>query len=176
MMIVMGLSAKLPASYAAAPRIEYGEFAVGVYDYEVRVYDTKSGRRLVATIQLVSPANKDLPEHRRAFVAKCSALLQSRMSVTIVDLVTTHDFNLYAELLELISQADPSLGPEPSPLYAVTCRGTKNGDGWMLETWVQALVLGQPLPTLPLWLADDLAVPLELEQSYEATCQALDIP
>jgi hypothetical protein len=31
------------------------------------------------------------------------------------------------------------------------------------------------LPTLPLWLADDFAVPLELEASYEDTCRALRI-
>ena len=35
------------------------------------------------------------------------------------------------------------------------------------------LALGRPLPTLPLWLADDLAVPLDLEASYEETCSAL---
>ena len=33
------------------------------------------------------------------------------------------------------------------------------------------LALGQPLPTLPLWLADDFAVPLELEASYAETCR-----
>jgi len=31
------------------------------------------------------------------------------------------------------------------------------------------------LPTLPLWLASNLAVPLELEQTYEETCQVLRI-
>src|SRR5262245_8103531 len=39
-------------------------------EYEVRVYDQRRGRRLVAAVELVSPANKDRPEHRRAFVAK----------------------------------------------------------------------------------------------------------
>ena len=43
-------------------------------EYEVRVYDTLRGRRLVATVEIVSPANKDRPEHRRAFVAKCVSL------------------------------------------------------------------------------------------------------
>lgn len=57
-------------------------------EYEVRVYDVKHGRRLVAAIELVSPANKDRPEHRRTFVAKCAALFQNQVSVTIVDLVT----------------------------------------------------------------------------------------
>jgi hypothetical protein len=41
---------------------------------------------------------------------------------------------------------------------------------------MHSLGLGQPLPTLPLWLADNLAVPLELEGSYEETCRALRIP
>ncbi len=145
-------------------------------EYEVRVYDSKRGRRLVAAVEIVSPANKDRPEHRRAFVAKCAALLQERVAVAIVDLVTTRNFNLYGELLELIGRTDPSLGAEPPPLYAVACRGTKKGDGWLLETWAQGLTLGQPLPTLPLWLADNLAVPLELEASYEETCRVLRIP
>jgi hypothetical protein len=35
--------------------------------------------------------------------------------------------------------------------------------------------IGQPLPTLPLWLADNFSVPLDLEASYEETCQALRI-
>jgi hypothetical protein len=145
-------------------------------EYEVRVYDSKRGRRLVAAVETVSPANKDRPEHRRAFVARCAALLQERVSVTIVDLVTTRNFNLYGELLELIGQTDPSLGTEPPPLYAAACRGTKKGEAWFLETWMHPLTLGQPLPTLPLWLADNLAVPLELEASYEETCQVLRIP
>jgi hypothetical protein len=144
--------------------------------YEVRVYDTRRGRRLVAAVEIVSPANKDRPEHRRAFVAKCAALLQNQVSVTIIDLVTTRTFNLYGDLLELIGQADPSLGPQPPPLYAVACRGTKPADTWLLETWAYALALGQPLPTLPLWLADNFAVPLELEACYEETCRVLRIP
>jgi hypothetical protein len=46
----------------------------------------------------------------------------------------------------------------------------------LLETWAQSLTLGRPLPTVPLWLADDLAIPLELEESYEQSCNILDIP
>jgi hypothetical protein len=32
------------------------------------------------------------------------------------------------------------------------------------------------LPTLPLWVADDFAVPLELDATYEETCKGLRIP
>jgi Protein of unknown function (DUF4058) len=145
-------------------------------EYEVRVYDTKSGRRLVAAVEIVSPSNKDRPEHRNAFVAKCATSLREDVSVTIVDLVTTRDFNLYADLMELIGQADPSLNDEPPSLYAVACRWGRRKKRGLLQTWLNPLAIGQPLPTLPLWIADNYSIPLQLEPSYEETCRILRIP
>lgn len=142
--------------------------------YEVRVYDEKHHSRLVAAVEIVSPANKDRPEHRQIFVAKCAALLRERVSVIIIDLVTTRTQNLYRELLELIGQRDPGLSPEP--LYACASRLRQPANEWLLDTWAHPLTVGQPLPTLPLWLAEDLAVPLELEESYEQSCEILNIP
>jgi hypothetical protein len=123
-----------------------------------------------------SPSNKDRPDHRSAFAAKCATLLREGVSVTIVDLVTTRHFNLYADLLELIGQADPSLGDEPPSLYAVACRWVRRERRGLLESWMNPLTIGQPLPTLPLWIADNFAVPLELEPSYEETRQILRLP
>src|SRR5262245_50820852 len=40
-------------------------------EYEVRIFDARRGRHLVAAIEIVSPANKDRPERRNVFVAKC---------------------------------------------------------------------------------------------------------
>lgn len=144
--------------------------------YEVRIYDEKRRDRLVAAVEIVSPANKDRPEHRRMFAAKCAGLLQKGVSVVLVDLVTTRTHNLYTELLDLIGHSDPALSPDPPPLYATACRLLRRGDDWLLEAWAQPLVLGQPLPTMPLWLAENLAVPLELEESYEQSCDILTIP
>jgi hypothetical protein len=145
-------------------------------EYEVRVYDAKRHHRLVAAVEIVSPANKDRPASRRVFVAKCAALLQQHVSVAIVDVVTTRQFNLYADLLDLVGESDPSLPPEPPSVYAAACRWWRDRDAPRLETWAHALAVDQPLPTLPLWLADNLAVPLELEASYEETCRILRIP
>lgn len=145
-------------------------------EYEVRVFDVKRGRRLVAAVEIVSPANKDRPEHRRVFVAKCAALLQQQVAVTIVDLVTVRDFNLYADLLALLSQTDPALGTDPPSLYAVSCRWRMTGNKRLLESWLNPLAVGQPLPILPLWLTDHFAIPLDLEASYEQTCRDLRIP
>jgi hypothetical protein len=142
-------------------------------EYEVRVYDARRGRRLIAAIEIVSPANKDRPEHRSIFVAKCTALLREGVAVSIVDLVTIRQFNLYIELLSLIGHADPTLGEPPASLYAASCRWVRRGTKTILEAWSNILVVGQPLPTLPLWLSEDLVIPLNLEQSYEQACHDL---
>lgn len=148
-------------------------------EYEVRVYDTERDRRLVAAVEIVSPGNKDRSESRRVFVAKCDALLRQDVSVAIVDVVTIRPFNLYAELLAFIGKSDPALVPAPPLLYATACRWRRAADSPRphahLQTWAYPLAVGQPLPTLPLWLADNLAVPLELEASYEETCRVLRI-
>jgi hypothetical protein len=144
--------------------------------YEVRVHDEERGCRLVAAVELVSPANKDRPEHRRAFAVKCAAYLQEGVSVMIVDIVTERTPSLYAELMQLLRLSDPFLEPEAPPLYAVACRTARPAEAWHMDTWSERLEVGAPLPTLPLWLASDLAVPLELEATYEETCRAVRIP
>ena len=144
-------------------------------EYEVQVFDVRRARRLVAAIELVSPANKDRPESRRVFVDKCEALLRQGVSVAIVDLVTSKRYNLYVELLKLIGQTDPTFMPTPPVIYAAACRWILRGRKHVLETWSYPFHLGQPLPTLPLWLTENLAIPLDLESSYEATCRAFRI-
>jgi hypothetical protein len=145
-------------------------------EFEVRVYDTDLDRTLVAAIELVSPANKDRPENRRAFVAKVAALLQKDVCVSVVDLVTIRQFNLYADLLELIGGADPHLGPNPPHLYSVTLRPRKRpAKRSLLDLWYYPMAVGQPLPTLPIWLSANLRVLLPLEPGYEETCRLLHI-
>ncbi len=120
-------------------------------EYEVRVYDVRHGRRLVAAIEIVSPSNKDRPESRRAFVAKVAALLQRDVSVSVVDIVTIRQFNLYADLLELIGGTDPMLVGTARTLRGHGPGGSACGERPVLDTWFYPMALGQPLPTLPIW-------------------------
>src|SRR5580704_12968629 len=124
MVIVQQLRLKLPPGYVAAPRVHAGAQAE-IDEYVVRVYDAQRGRTLVATIEIVSPANKDRPEHRNAFVGKCAALIQKGVAVSIVDLVTTRHFNLYAEVLAFVGHTDPTLSDPPPHIYAASCRWVK---------------------------------------------------
>jgi hypothetical protein len=143
------------------------------YEYEVRVYDTERERRLVAAIEIVSPANKDRPEAREAFVAKCAALLRKGVSVSVIDIVTNRRFNLYAQLMEFIEHPDPTMSLSEPVTYAASARWPTQGTRARLEAWSHVLVVGETLPTLPLWLAPELVVALDLELSYEKACHDL---
>jgi hypothetical protein len=144
-------------------------------EYEVRVYDVDRLRTLVAAIEIVSPANKDRPDTREQFVNKVAALLRQDVCVAIVDIVTTREANLYTELLARLGRADPALADPPS-LYAVTLRGRKPPkQRSLLDAWFFPLALGQPLPTLPLWLGPELRIELPLDPSYREVCRLLHI-
>jgi hypothetical protein len=143
------------------------------FEYEVLVFDEQRGRELVAAIELVSPANKDRPETRKALVSKCAALLQKNICVSIVDLVTVKNFNLYGELLAHFHQSDPAFSPDPPATYATTCRSHPLATRSRFESWAYPMVVGQQLPVLPIWLDHNLAIALDLETSYQQTCEAL---
>ena len=146
-----------------------------VDDYEVLIYDRERGRELVATIEIVSPSNKDRPDHRRLFVAKCVTLLKRGVSVTVVDFVTDIQANLYAELMQSVGHPDPVVGDPPIPIYAVAMRERMIRRRRRLESWFRPLVIDQPLPTLPLWLTERLALPLDLDSMYTDTLRSLRI-
>ena len=107
---------------------------------------------------------------------KVNTLLKQDVCVSIVDVVSTKQFNLYSELLSFIDGVDTNMGVEPSPLYAVTIRCRDDKQRQWLDTWFYPFDIGQSLPTLPIWLSKDLSVPLDLESSYEDTCRSLRIP
>jgi hypothetical protein len=141
--------------------------------FEVQVRRAQEGARLVAAIELVSPVNKDRKRHRQEFLLKCGAYLREGVSVVLVDIVTSRSRNLYAELLELLEVAEQPAPARTWPLYAAALRAVFRAKKVRLQTWPARLALGTPLPTLPLWLARDFAVPLDLEQSYRFSCDTL---
>lgn len=177
MVIVQKLFEVLPPGFVAAPNVHLGTALLAEFDeYEVRIYDERFERRLVAAIDLISPSNKDRPNSRRALVDKVAALLRRDVCVSLVDVVTVLQFNLYAELLELLGRADPALGQQPPSLYAVTLRSRRQRQSRaQLDTWFYPMQLGQGLPSLPVWLDADLCVAFDLEAPYEETCRWLRI-
>jgi hypothetical protein len=135
-------------------------------DIEVRVVDFRDGARLAAVIELISPANKDRPERRRAFAAKCLAYLQSGIGLISVYIVTESRANLHNETLALL---DPAGGGALAPelyLYAVAYRPARREGANQLDLWTVPLAVGQALPLLPLALRGAFFVPVDLEATY----------
>lgn len=145
-------------------------------EFEVRIYDANRGRQLVAAIEIVSPANKDRPESRRAFVSKLETLLAKEVCISVIDLVTMPQFNLSEELLERITADDARLNDQQHDLYAFTVRSRMRSEQRpLVDFWYHQMTLGEPLPTLPIWLTPEDKVMLPLEPGYEEACRLLHI-
>lgn len=149
--------------------------------FEVLVFRSEGGPTLVAAIELLSPGNKDRPEHRRAFVTKCASYLHQGIGLALVDIVTTRPVNLHDELLRLLG-----VGPEqvlapasglyaaayhPLPLPPAESDAPRAGSEGRIDVWNFALSLGGSLPTLPLFLGAELSVPVHLEATYDGVCR-----
>ena len=143
--------------------------------FEGKVYRGRGGWNLVAAVELVSESNKDREDTRRAFAVKCASYLQTGVSVVVIDVVTTRQADLHDELCSLLDLPDPLRWAGPGGLQAVAYRTVRRGERVQLDAWPFPLAVGRSLPTVPMWLASDLAVPLELEPTYEAACRSLRI-
>lgn len=139
--------------------------------FETLVFRTEGGPTLVAAIELVSPSNKDRPEHRRAFVTKCASYLYQGISLIIVDVVSTREANLHDDLVGLMGRGREYLLSPSSSLYAIAYRPARRDTDEWLDIWPARLALGGELPTLPLHLGGDLYVPIDLEAAYEDVCR-----
>jgi hypothetical protein len=203
--IIQALNLLLPADYRCSPRVHRRGSEKGISDllfgpddgprgewqspaptfdapggeidqdwFEVEVIEI-AARQPVAAISFVTPNTKTSSAARRAFVARGATRLREGVSVVIVDLVTTDRHCLYRDLLAHLDLADPALPEVPWPIYAVSCRCVREPRADRFEAWIHPLTIGQLLPTLPLWLAPALALPLDLEATYEDTCRLLRI-
>ncbi len=135
-------------------------------DIEVQVIDTRDDAVLVAVVELVSPGNKDRPEERRGFAAKCVAYLQRGIGLVVVDIVTSRHANLHEEVLTLLGHEGPCGLSEQALLYASAYRPARRAEANVIDVWPTPVVLGGTLPVLPLALRGFGCVPLDLETAY----------
>jgi hypothetical protein len=140
-------------------------------DIEVQVFATTTGATLVAAIELVSPGNKDRPQTRQAFAAKCVSYLTRGIGLIVVDIVTNRLTNLHNDVMASFGRGDPFLMAPDAATYAVAYRPSRQPSGDQIELWPTPLTLGQPLPLLPLALRNAGVVPVDLEATYQEACQ-----
>lgn len=137
----------------------------------VEIVTTDGGRTLVAAVALISPGNKDRELKRRLFAAKCATYLARGVGLVIVDVVTVRQANLHNELVGLLGLGEAFRMAAEQTLYAVAYRPLRRGELDQVEAWPLPLRLGQALPTVPLSLAADLCVAVNLETAYRDACE-----
>ncbi len=140
-------------------------------DIEVQVFATAAGATLVGAIELVSPGNKDRPDTRQAFAAKCVSYLTRGIGLIVVDIVTNRLANLHNDVINLLGYGEPYLLAPAATTYVVAYRPSRRPSGDQIELWPQPLVLGQELPVLPLALRNAGIVPVDLEETYSEARQ-----
>jgi Protein of unknown function (DUF4058) len=161
---------------APAPGLTIAVDLPAVDGVEVQVFADDGDPRLAAAVELLSPRNKDRPAARQAFAVKCVGYLQQGIGVVVVDTVTTRRADLNAAILSLLGDDVAAAALPLSRLSAASYRAvSREEEPQELQVWPASLSLSQPLPILPLWIAPDLSVPLDLEASYEMTCADLRI-
>ncbi len=101
-----GPTTTLPARVWAPPAAPMVIPAAFPDSFEVLVFESEGGARLVAAVELVSPGNKDREAHRRAFSIKCASYLCNGIGLIVIDIVTSRQANLHNEMTRLLAQGD----------------------------------------------------------------------
>lgn len=168
------LTAKPRKEWKSPPPLRSIGFDVIDIIFEVLVYETFGGNVLVGAIELISPANKDRPESRRAFVAKCEAILRAGIGLILVDIVPGRRANLHNELMSQIGESEALQVADT--LYTTAYRAVQRDEQSNLDIWAEQLALGEPLTTMPLWLRGGICIPVDLDATYQRTCEEMRIP
>jgi hypothetical protein len=165
----------LPAQVWVPPSAALSMPGVCPKAFEVLVFHDDGGARLVGAIELASPGNKDRQDQRRAFAVKCANYLYQGIGLVLVDIVTSRPGILHNEVIHVMENDAQFLLPPTQSLYAVAYRPVRRRQEDMIDLWPATLALDQPLPTLPLFLGEELCLPVDLETTYTEACRRLKL-
>lgn len=121
---------------------------------------------VVAVLEIVSPGNKSSRQAIRAFVEKSVSLLRRGVHLLIVDLLPTTPRDpqgVHGAIWEQIHD-EPFELPADKPLTLVSYSA---GSG--TTAYVEPVAVGDELPSMPIFLAADIHVPVPLADSYART-------
>lgn len=131
-----------------------------------------SGHRLVAILEIVSPANKDRGEHIEEFTDKVAGCLARGVHVLLVDLFPPgpHDpAGLHGAVLQRLENSDELYDlPADEPLTLAAYAA-----GPRVEVYTEHLAVGTQLREMPLFLRPDRYVNAPLESTYQSAYRGM---
>ena len=130
-----------------------------------------SNHKVVAVIELMSPGNKAGLRTFNAFVGKAVAVLNADVNLFVVDpfAPSQRDPNgihaaIWTQIVKRKKNRKPYLLPRDRPLVAASY--CVNDDE--VTAAVETFAVGQPVPAMPLFLAEDEYITVPLEETYLA--------
>lgn len=126
-----------------------------------------SGHRLIALLEIVSPANKDRSRSVEEFVTKAVSALDAGVHLLVVDLFPPgpHDpSGMPGAIDQRLEQSNnPYDLPSEEPLTLAAYDA-----GPPVDAYLEHVAVGARLPEMPLFLRPEHYVYVPLEQTYEA--------
>jgi hypothetical protein len=125
---------------------------------------------VVAVIEVVSPGNKDSRHALRAFVAKAADLVWNGVNLLVIDLFPPGPRDpqgIHPAIWEEIADQPFEL-PPGKPLTVASYQAAP-----VRTAYVEPVAVGARLPAMGLFLYDDVFVDVPLEETYQATWDAL---
>jgi hypothetical protein len=119
--------------------------------------------RVVAIIELVSPGNKDSRHAIRSFVEKAAEIIDQGIHLVVVDLFppTPRDpQGIHKAIWDEFTDEPFDFLPD-KPLTVASYIG-----GDLPTAYVESVAVGDPLPSIPLFLTEYDSIPCPLEESY----------
>ena len=127
-----------------------------------------SGHRLVALLEIVSPANKDRRAHFEELVDKLVSAIDLGIHVLLLDLFPPgrHDpRGMHGVIRQCLDQSDDLYDlPAAKPLTLASYAAAPQ-----VDIYLEHLAVGNSLPDMPLFLRPDCYVNVPLEPTYVAT-------
>jgi hypothetical protein len=130
----------------------------------------RSGHRIVAMIEIMSPGNKSGQTDFAVFVQKAEQALRAGIHLLIVDLFapTARDPDgIHRAIWGEGCEGDFAL-PKDKPL---TCASYVGYPG--AEVYLEPVACGDTLPTMPVFLNREIYVPVPLEETYRSAWEAV---
>ena len=131
-----------------------------------------SGHRLVALLEIVSPANKDRAAHVEDFAGKAVSALELGVHLLVVDLFPPgrHDpYGMHGSIRQRLEQSDePYDLPADEPLTLASYAA-----GPQVDVYLEHVAVGAALPDMPLFLRPDRYINVPLEATYQAAYQGV---
>ncbi|MBI2479556.1 MAG: DUF4058 family protein [Planctomycetia bacterium] len=129
-----------------------------------------SGHRVVALLEIVSPANKDRAKSVAAFVDKAYAAINQHLHLLVIDLLPPGPADPRGMHGAIWQEVGGGLYEPPSEKPLTLAAYTANG---MPEAYLEPTCVGAVLIDMPLFLDEDFYVNVPLERTYQAAYRGM---